>query len=118
MSVSVSPITKNQWGKVVKVFFYVGISFLLACIPVVLAHNATYIALAVPINVLLSTLEQLFKTDTTQAIAQTPAALQPSITEAVGVIESKEPPMNGVEQLTQPVTDSQGKLVTDPNAPR
>jgi heme exporter protein D len=131
MALSITPVTKKQWGKIVQAFFYVGVSFLLAALPVWLAHNATYIALAVPINVALVTLKQLITKDEQQALAEVPPALQPEVNQVVAKIESEEPVLNGVDQLTTPepaapaapptkieVTDEAGNLVTDPNAPR
>lgn len=94
---SISPITKDQATKILKAFFYVAASFVLASIPVWLAKNAVYIALAVPINVLLVTLKQLI----TKEEEQVP-----------------EPIMHGVTELTSEITDTAGNPVVDPNAPR
>jgi len=93
-----SKITAAQWMKVLRVLIYVAISFVIAVIPAVLAHNIIYLSLAAPINVALVTLQQLF----------TPSPTVQADTQAV---------MQGMSDITNQVTDSQGKPVTDPNAP-
>jgi hypothetical protein len=102
---TVSRITSGQWFKIVKAFIYVALSFVLASIPVWLAHNATYITLAIPINIVLVTLKQLVTQDETTSLNQLPSNEQKEV-------------MSGVSELSTGITDTAGKLVTDPNAPR
>jgi len=97
--VSVSPITQDQWLKVFKAFCYVGLSFIIAVVPVWFAKNPALLTLALPINVVLVTLKQLFTP---------PPSEQPAVDEV----------MSGVNDLANVVTDTAGKPVTDPNAPR
>lgn len=99
MTISFTKITHDQWFKVLKAFFFVGVSFLLAMIPVWLAHNTAYVALTIPINVVLVTLKQWVTQE------ETTNPLTP---------EDKQV-MHGVEEV---VTDLDGKPVVDPNAPR
>jgi hypothetical protein len=102
---SISPITHNQFIKIVKAFAYIVASYILAAIPVFLTKNNLWLSSMVPINLLLVTFKQLVTQDETQAVQQ----LDPA----------EQQVMSGVEQLAnQGITDLNGKPVTDPNAAR
>jgi uncharacterized membrane protein YfhO len=115
MTVTFTKITNDQWFKVFKAFMYAGISLFLADIPAILAHNPKYVALAVPINVVLVILKQIVTQDESQAVAQLPNTEQQN---AFLKDPSDKTIMEGVDQLANDITDTAGNPVTDPNAAR
>jgi hypothetical protein len=105
MSIQFSKITHDQWFKVLKAFIFAALSLVFSSIPALLAHNATYLSLTVPINVVLVTLKQLVTQGETTALNQLPSNEQKQV-------------MSGVNELSTGITDTEGNLVTNPDAAR
>ena len=115
MTITFTKITGDQWFKVFKAAMYAGVSLILADIPAWFAHNPRYVALAVPINIVLVTLKQVITQDESQVAAQLPISEQQN---AFLQDPSDKTILDGVNQLASDITDTSGNPVTDPNAAR
>lgn len=92
MTLTLTGITKAQWSKVAKVFFWLALSFVISLVPAYLTKHYQYLAGAPAINLVLYTLTQIFQQELTGAEGQLPATDQASVDQAVSQVLSRETP--------------------------
>jgi short-subunit dehydrogenase involved in D-alanine esterification of teichoic acids len=87
VTLTVKSLERDDWFKVVKVFFYAAVSLGLAVVPAVYAHNPMYVALAAPINAVLVGLRQTVKQEEQASVAALPVTQQAPVESAVNEAE-------------------------------
>ena len=91
MVITLTPISKNQWSKVGKVFLWLALSFLIALVPSYLTNHYTWLATTPAVNFVLYTLSQIFQQDLTEAESELPASDQAQVGQVVSQVTSLEP---------------------------
>ena len=94
VTLTLKKLEKEDWFKVVKVFFYAAVSVGLAAIPAYFTKNAVYVALAAPINAALVGLRQTVKQEEQTSLEALPVNQQATVATTVST----------VEQVVSPVT--------------
>lgn len=100
VTLTLKSLEKQDWFKVVKVFFYAAVSLGLSAIPAHFAHDPTYLALTVPINALLVGLRQTVKQEEQTSLAALPVSEQVVVSDVSNAVVPNSLPT----EPTTPVT--------------
>ena len=92
MTITLTRITKSQWFKVVKVFFWLALSTGLAALTAWLAKNKSYLATLPAYNIVIYTLTQLFINEEHQSEGRLPVAVQDRVGPILAQVDSQFPP--------------------------
>lgn len=92
MVITLTPISRSQWGKVAKVALWLLVSFGITLVPAYLTKHYTWLGAAPGVNLILYTIGQVSQQDLTNAEGQLPASEQGQVDQVVAQVEKQESP--------------------------
>jgi hypothetical protein len=92
MTITITKISKSEWGKVGKVFLWLVLSGALAGVTALATSDKNYLATMPMFNIVIVALSQLFQSEETQAQVAIPTAIKPEVDQLVAEVEKKIPP--------------------------
>ena len=107
MTINITPITKNQWFKVLKVAVFLAASFLIALVPAWLTKNLHWLAVFPGVNLILVALAQLFQTEATTYEGQLTPVDQALVGQVGRLIEPQLPQSDLPTTATPPSAPGQ-----------
>ena len=79
MTITLTPLTRSQWFKVIAVFFWLAVSTGFAALTAWLAKDKTWLATMPAYNLALVVLKQIFQQEEDSAVSQLPPVQQAEV---------------------------------------